>query len=134
MEALSAIAKIGKDNIKEEIAKNIVSLVVKECKKSDMQYRRKALACLHSLLQTFTMFDHFSQVKETVLENILQNDTSTSKQAAEGEPNSKPLELLIRLLKDHTYHLFIPELLPFNVLAAPGLKISKLNSEKHRNY
>lgn len=94
--SLSAICTVGVTEIENkhfsQTPQTIVDLLLSQCKKTDKDFKRKALTSLAEALKTFQHTDLFANVQE-VLFNIA---SGKEEEIDELEANDKPLSLLVK--------------------------------------
>jgi len=76
--ALSAVCSTCQKEIEAgvvgESPQTLVSIVAKECKKNDKEYKRQALQSLNAMLKIFEKIDLFEQVHDTLYEIVTEEE------------------------------------------------------------
>eukprot|EP01133_Synstelium_polycarpum_P000192 gene192-230_t len=105
--ALSTLVTVCSARIKATMSEetlpsptDLLMIMLGECKKSDLDYKRKALLNLSLMLSAFKDIDVFNQVKEVlyplVFDQQQKKDGNNNNMEVDEDPKSKPLMLMIR--------------------------------------
>ncbi|EGG17121.1 dynamin B [Cavenderia fasciculata] len=93
--------QVGSSSLPVPSAKEMLLAMLQECKKIDMDYKRKALVNLASMLRSFEDIDIYQQVRETVYQLVFEKEKKENASALDDEmdlddPKQKALLLLVR--------------------------------------
>eukprot|EP01113_Clastostelium_recurvatum_P027951 TRINITY_DN3387_c0_g1_i2.p1 TRINITY_DN3387_c0_g1~~TRINITY_DN3387_c0_g1_i2.p1 ORF type:complete len:1971 (+),score=451.33 TRINITY_DN3387_c0_g1_i2:78-5990(+) len=90
-------------NVTTITPKDMVLSAINESKRSDLEYRRHAVNCLATVLKTYPCVDLYNEVKEAILPNLVEEEStpSNSGSSSNTEPDAeemkqKPLMMMIR--------------------------------------
>eukprot|EP01119_Soliformovum_irregulare_P015728 TRINITY_DN4466_c0_g1_i1.p1 TRINITY_DN4466_c0_g1~~TRINITY_DN4466_c0_g1_i1.p1 ORF type:complete len:1775 (+),score=639.94 TRINITY_DN4466_c0_g1_i1:70-5394(+) len=119
--AIAALATSCKEQFFKENStlspKNLVDLVVAECKKKDREYKRHALTSLNTILKSFgedETHDFYSPIASTLREVIEEEDIKE-----DADPKDKPLQLLARAAAFQIIGVAFPKKSQFQVEILP---------------
>ncbi|EFA86362.1 hypothetical protein PPL_00154 [Heterostelium album PN500] len=103
LESMSAICIICCDEIKSApndgkmpSAVDILTVMIQECKKSDLEYKRKALANLSKIISAFKDIDVYQKVSEILYPILFEQEKEKKDDSEEVDPKTKPMMIMVR--------------------------------------
>eukprot|EP01132_Coremiostelium_polycephalum_P004172 gene4172-5222_t len=114
--AMSSVCSVCADTIKNSMSTDnnnntsnntlpkpidIVNTMIQECKKNDLDYKRKAISNLALVLHSLSPVDVYDTVKEVLFSIVFEQDvkmqeSNNNNNPEEEDPKQKPLKILVR--------------------------------------